>query len=120
QSSGVAVDPDCFTQFTALRVDQRLKYIVYSLNQENTQIVIVGKSESQNYQDFIAELPKAECRWAVYNLEYEKDGGKRKRIFFLSWKPDDAKLKDKMVLILYERLALFACRDFGRHQWSRR
>ena len=42
-------------------------------------------SKSTEYEDFIADLPEAECRWAVYDFEYEKDGGKRNKLFFVSW-----------------------------------
>jgi cofilin len=51
-----------------------------------TEIVVEKASNSQSYEDFLADLPEAECRWAVYDFEYEKEGaGKRKKIVFYSW-----------------------------------
>jgi cofilin len=51
-----------------------------------TEIVVKKASESQSYEDFLADLPEVECRWAVYDFEYEKEGaGKRNKIVFYSW-----------------------------------
>lgn len=43
-------------------------------------------SESRDYEDFIADLPEAECRWAVYDFEFELPGeGKRNKLVFVQW-----------------------------------
>jgi len=97
-SSGVAVSPDCLGQFNDLKLKKKYKYIVFSLNKDNTEIVVEKTSTSTDYEDFIKDLPEAECRWAVYDLEFEKEGaGIRNKIVFYSWAPDDAKIKAKMV-----------------------
>ncbi|KAJ7730999.1 actin depolymerizing factor [Mycena maculata] len=97
-SSGVTVDSNCLNEFSALKLKKQYKYIVFGLNKDNTEIVVEKKSDSQNYEDFLADLPEAHCRWAVYDLEFEKEGaGKRNKLIFFSWAPDDAKVKDKMV-----------------------
>ncbi|KAK7048590.1 actin depolymerizing factor [Favolaschia claudopus] len=98
-SSGVAVNPDCITQYSTLKLGKKLKYIIYSLNKDNTEIVVEKTSESHNYDDFLQDLPETECRWAVYDLEFEKEegGGKRNKLVFFSWAPDNAKIKAKMV-----------------------
>lgn len=49
------------------------------------------------YDKFLKDLPEDQCRWAVYDLEFEKDGAKRSKICFISWAPDNAKIKQKMV-----------------------
>ncbi|KAJ7643942.1 actin depolymerizing factor [Roridomyces roridus] len=97
-ASGVAVNPDCLEQFSDLKLKKKYKYIVFTLNADNTEIVVGKTSTSTDYEDFIKELPETECRWAVYDLEFEKEGaGKRNKIVFYSWAPDDAKIKAKMV-----------------------
>jgi len=97
-SSGVTVSQDCLDQFQVLKLKKTLKYIIFTLNKENTEIVVEKKSTSQDYDEFIKDLPELECRWAVYDLEFEKeDGGKRNKLVFYSWAPDDAKIKAKMV-----------------------
>ncbi|KZV92402.1 cofilin [Exidia glandulosa HHB12029] len=97
-SSGVAVNPACMEKFQELKLGKKLKYIVYKLNDTNTEIVVDKTSESANYDDFVADLPEAQCRWAVYDFEFEKEGaGKRNKLLFFAWSPDDSKIKQKMV-----------------------
>ncbi|EJD43800.1 actin depolymerizing factor [Auricularia subglabra TFB-10046 SS5] len=97
-SSGVAVNPECLERFQELKLGKKLKYIIFSLNKTNTEIVVEKTSEGGSYDDFIGQLPEAECRWAVYDFEYEKEGaGKRNKLCFFSWSPDDSKIKQKMV-----------------------
>lgn len=58
---------------------------------ENTGKQSTESDEEDKYNDFVALLPKtspgsqSEPRWAVYDLEYEKDGGKRNKLVFIIW-----------------------------------
>ncbi|KAF8583127.1 actin cross-linking [Ramaria rubella] len=98
QSSGVGVNTECLETFQQLKLKKTLKYIIYGLNKDNTEIVVLKSSDSQSYDDFISDLPEQDCRWAVYDFEFEKEGaGKRNKICFFSWSPDDAKIKSKML-----------------------
>jgi hypothetical protein len=40
-----------------------------------------------NYAEFLAELPEAECRYGVFDVEYEdpKTSSKRNKITFFAW-----------------------------------
>ena len=96
-SSGVAVNPDCLSQFQTLKLGKKLKYIIFSLNKTFTEIVVEKTSEDEDYDNFIASLPEQEPRFAVYDFPYEKDGGQRSKITFITWAPDDAKIRQKMV-----------------------
>ncbi|KAI0322017.1 hypothetical protein OF83DRAFT_1050145, partial [Amylostereum chailletii] len=97
-ASGVAVNPDCLTAFQELKLGKKLKYIIYAVSDDKTEIVVTKKSTSDNYDEFLADLPEQDCRWAVYDFEFEKEGaGKRNKICFFSWSPDDAKIKAKML-----------------------
>jgi cofilin len=82
----VSVNPDCLEVYQTLKLGKKLKYIVYSLNETNTEIVVEKQSESKEYEDFLTDLPETECRWAVYDFEFEKEGaGKRNKLCFLAW-----------------------------------
>jgi len=97
-ASGVGVHPDCITEFQQLKLTRRYKYIIFELNKDKTEIVVYKTSKDPDYAAFLEALPEAECKWAVYDFEFEKEGaGKRNKICFYSWSPDDAKVKDKMV-----------------------
>ncbi|KAI0004554.1 hypothetical protein BJV74DRAFT_726667, partial [Russula compacta] len=97
-ASGVGVNYECFEAFQELKLRKTSKYIIFTLNKEKTEIVTAKKSTVQDYDEFLADLPENECRWAVYDFEFEKEeGGRRNKIIFYHWSPDGAKIKDKMV-----------------------
>ncbi|OJT14684.1 Cofilin [Trametes pubescens] len=98
-ASGVGVNSECLDAYQELKLGKKSKYIVFTLNKTNTEIIVEKKgATSSTYDDFLADLPEAECRWAVYDFDYEKeDGGKRSKITFYSWSPDDSKVKQKML-----------------------
>ena len=73
---------------------KKMKYVIFGLSKDNTEIVVMKTSDSHSYDDFIADLPEADCRWAVYDFEYEReDGGKRNKICFFSWYADHTFLR---------------------------
>ncbi|OBZ68873.1 Cofilin [Grifola frondosa] len=97
-ASGVGVNPDCLNAFQELKLGKKTRYIIFTLSPDNTEVVVEKKSESHDYEQFMADLPENECRWAIYDFEFEKpDGGRRNKITFYSWSPDDAKIKHKML-----------------------
>lgn len=86
QSSGVQVNSECLEAFQSLKLGKKLKFIVYTLSPDNREIVVAKTSNSTDYNDFLKELPPAECRYAIYDFEYEKgDEGKRNKICFFTW-----------------------------------
>jgi len=96
-SSGVPVHSDCVTIFQDLKLKKKYRYIIFNLSKDLTEIV-VEKTGTESYEEFLEILPEDECRWAIYDFEFEKeDGGRRNKITFLSWSPDNAKIKQKML-----------------------
>ncbi|MER7224953.1 actin-binding ADF family protein [Streptomyces rubradiris] len=97
-SSGAAVNDRCVQEYQALKSEKKHRYVLFNLNADNTEIVVQKVSSSPEYDDFIADLPETECRWAVYDFEFEKEGaGERSKLVFVSWLPDTAKVKQKML-----------------------
>ena len=83
-----------------LKLRKKYRYIVYKLNEDNTSIVIEKKVEScDKYDEFLAELPEGDCRYAVYDFEFEKSPGEgtRNKICFIVWVPDTSKVRQKML-----------------------
>jgi len=86
--------------FEELKLGKKSKYIIFTLNDKKSEIIVEKVSLGGDYDDFVEDLPATECRWGVFDLEYKKDGegeGKRNKLIFVSWSPDGAKIKDKMV-----------------------
>ncbi|MFC9740530.1 actin-binding ADF family protein [Streptomyces noursei] len=92
----VTVSDDCLKKFQELKRDKKLKYIVFDFNKDETEIIVLKSSSSWDYDEFLEDLPETECRWAVYDFEFDKGEGKRNKLLFFSWTPDAAKVKQKM------------------------
>ncbi|KAI0916869.1 cofilin [Taiwanofungus camphoratus] len=96
--SGVGVNDDCLNAYNDLKMGRSIKYIIFTIGADNKEIVVEKRSTSANYDEFLADLPEAEPRWAVYDFEFTKEGaGKRNKLTFFSWSPDDSKIKQKML-----------------------
>ncbi|KAH8825145.1 hypothetical protein DL96DRAFT_164872 [Flagelloscypha sp. PMI_526] len=97
-ASGVTVDSQCLTDYNDLKLSRKYKYIIFKINDDKTSIIVEKASTEGDYEKFLEELPEATPRWAVYDFEFEKeDGGKRNKLTFIAWSPDDSKIKEKMV-----------------------
>ena len=81
------MNPQCLSAYQELKLGKKSKYIIFGLSSDNTEIVVLKTSNSHEYDDFLADLPENECRWAVYDFEFEKEGGagKRNKLTFFSW-----------------------------------
>lgn len=86
QSSGVKVAPECLEAFQALKLGKKVKYIIFKLSPNNTEIVVSKTSESDDYDEFLEHLPPGECCYAVYDVSYQKgEEGQRNKICFFTW-----------------------------------
>ena len=85
--------------FDDLKLGKIYKYIIYGINDDKTKIVPMKTSKSDNYEEFLSDLPEDDCRYAIYDFEYETASGegKRSKIAFFFWAPDTAPVKSKMI-----------------------
>lgn len=95
----VAVNDEALVAFNELKLGKNHKYIIYKINDAKTEIVVDHSSKDGAYDDFVGELPENDCRYAVYDFEYETASGegKRSKIIFFIWSPDTAPVKSKMI-----------------------
>jgi cofilin len=86
-SSGVAVADECLNVFQDLKLKKKYKYILYKLASDNSCIEVEKTvEEAGSYDDFVRALPVNDCRYAVYDFEYDTGGdGLRNKICFYSW-----------------------------------
>ncbi|ODV88799.1 hypothetical protein CANCADRAFT_128855 [Tortispora caseinolytica NRRL Y-17796] len=97
--SGVAVANEVQKAFEDLKLSRNSKFVVYKLNDNRTEIVVDQVSTDGDYETFISALPENDCRYAVYDFEYDTTSGegKRSKIVFFSWSPDTAPVRSKMI-----------------------
>ncbi|KAK2766211.1 hypothetical protein FQN54_007727 [Arachnomyces sp. PD_36] len=97
--SGVSINPECITAYNELRVGKgNPKYIIFKIADNRKEIVVEEKSADDNYDNFREKLEGAKDskgnptpRYAVYDVEFELEGGegRRNKIVFISWVPND-------------------------------
>jgi len=69
----------------------KLEYIIYKIQfypageNKKPDIVVEKSSTVANYDKFVEDLPESECRWGVFDFEYDSGEGKRKKIVFVMW-----------------------------------
>lgn len=56
-----------------------MKYIVYKLSDDKKHIVVEKSSSDTAYDTFVGDLPETECRYAIYDFEYEVSASEGKR-----------------------------------------
>jgi len=96
-SSGIAINDDCVTKFNELKLSKNTRYIVFKVSDDKSSIVVESSAPlSANYADFLKVLPEKDCRFAVYDFEWDHTDGKRSKITFIQWSPDVAPIKSKM------------------------
>jgi len=105
--SGVGVSDQCITKYNELKLGKAIKYIIYKLSDDKKTIVVLTDSAADEapagseaaYEKFLEHLPENDCRYAVYDFEYQLAGGEgsRSKICFYAWSPDDAPVRAKMI-----------------------
>ncbi|MFF4717592.1 actin-binding ADF family protein [Streptomyces eurythermus] len=98
-ASGLSVSAAGVEAYQKLKLKKDFTYIIYTISEDFSEIVVEKTSTSGDYDDFLADLPEDGARHAVYYLEFEKGGaGKQAKIISIAWSPDGAKIKQKMIL----------------------
>ncbi|KAF2012814.1 cofilin [Aaosphaeria arxii CBS 175.79] len=108
--SGVSVAPECISTFNELKLGKDIKWIIYKISDDWKEIVVEESSNVADYNVFRDKLLNAKSkdrkgkegiggRYAVYDVEYDLDSGegKRSKITFIAWCPDDAPQYPRMM-----------------------
>ncbi|MGF6884861.1 cofilin [Nocardia sp. GAS34] len=102
-ASGVAVHDDVVTQFNDFKLKRppcNYRYFIYKI-ENDSQIVIESTAPNEaGYEQFYETLSAIndECRYALIDLEVlTSDGRPASKLVFISWSPDTAKMKSKML-----------------------
>jgi len=105
-SSGVAVADECKTYFEAVKKAKQHRFVIFYIKDEKSIVVEGVGDRDASYADFLNDLQKggdSECRYGLYDFEYEHqcqgttESSKKQKLFLMSWCPDTAKIKKKML-----------------------
>ena len=101
QSTGVSVDDEVASSFQKFKLQQepyKLRYFIYEIKDKKTSIISKQGERSKTYDDFVEEMPENECRNGLIDIEFETDDGRpTSKLVFISWNPDTASVRPKMI-----------------------
>jgi len=81
-------DETCLKAYDELKLGKKHKFIIYSIASDSKSITTVKQAtleEGKEWETFVEQLPEKECRWGVYDLEYDQGEGKRNKLCFVMW-----------------------------------
>ncbi|MET9957146.1 actin depolymerization factor/cofilin-like domain-containing protein [Streptomyces sp. NPDC006339] len=91
----ISMNEACLYEYQLLKNGQHT-YVVFTM--AGTEYVVEKTSSSTVYDDFLADLPPAECRWAAYSFAYEgADGAQQTKRMLVQWSPDQAPGKQRIL-----------------------
>jgi len=105
-SSGVAIADDCKSIFEDIKKNKSYRYCVFYIKEEKSITVEAKGDRDSSYDDFLHDLQSGgdvECRYGLFDFEYEHqcqgtaESSKKQKLFLMSWCPDSAKIKKKML-----------------------
>jgi len=97
-ATGVTVHDDAISKYAEFKKQSNpSKFIIFKI--DSGKVVLDGEtSEDSVYETFLSRLPGADCRYAVYKMNYTtNDGRAQTKLVFISWAPDTAPVKAKMI-----------------------
>ena len=76
----------------------KYRYIIYKITADLKAVEVekvVPLNAATTYQDFLNDLPADDCRYGIYNYEYDFEATPRSKIIFYQWAPETSKTKVK-------------------------
>lgn len=87
--------------FSAFKLQQEpynLRYFIYEIKDKKTITIEKQGAREKTYDDLVEELPENDCRYVLIDIDFESsDGRPTSKIVFITWNPDTAKIRSKML-----------------------
>ena len=101
QATGVVCDDEVASTFQGFKLQSpgfSLRYYIYQIIDKKTIKIEKSGERSKTYEDFCADLPDDTCRYGLIDLEFKStDGRPTSKLVLLTWNPDTASIRDKML-----------------------
>lgn len=100
QSTGVVADEEVANLFSAFKLQQgeKLRYYIYMIKDKKTIVIESKGPRTATYAEFCAALPENDCRYGLIDLEFNTDDGRpTSKLVLLTWNPDTAPVRNKML-----------------------
>jgi len=85
-ASGVSVQDEVVNQFNNIKLKHMYRYVQLKLTNDLKEIEVEKTVETSTYAEFIAQLPKEDCRYVIYDFQFDVgDAGQREQLIFINW-----------------------------------
>ncbi|KAL3775007.1 hypothetical protein ACHAW5_003745 [Stephanodiscus triporus] len=95
------VSSEVTTSFSKFKLQQepyKLRYFIYEIKNRKTIEIEKTGDRDKTYDDFVQDLPENDCRYGLIDIEFEtSDGRPTSKIVFITWNPDTAPVRPKML-----------------------
>lgn len=105
QASGVKVSDEIQQAYTDIKKSKKYRYIIFHIKDDKEICIETYGDRDASYDDYLQHLSNVgpeQCRYGLYDFEYEHacqgtSDTKKQKLFLMSWCPDTAKIKKKML-----------------------
>ena len=90
-NTGINIPDEVRAEFQALRLKRKYRYIIMKANdaKDGVEVEKTGARE-ETFDEFKENMPKNNSRWAVFDLEWNADDGRKlSKLLFILFAPDD-------------------------------
>jgi len=119
--SGVTIDNSCIDAYTTVK-NGKNKFCLFKISDDEKTICVDNdatavykrKADPDDFEKFRSHLIPNKCRYGIYITQIAcqgSDGMKayRDKIIFVTWAPDNARIKDKMMIASSKESIKKAC-----------
>ncbi|KAH0789918.1 putative actin depolymerizing factor [Histomonas meleagridis] len=97
--TGIKIHDDCMQVFNDFKIGHKYSYVLFTISNDERFIVVDKKGpKGKTYEDLINDLPQRDICFAVYDYDFhDEEGNLRNRLIFISWVPNNAPARRKMI-----------------------
>lgn len=105
-TSGVSVADEIQKVYSDIKTNMKYRYIIFYIKDEKIIEIEKCGGRDETYDEFLqclGELGPEKCRYVLYDFEYvhsfqgTAEPSKKNKLILMSWCPDTAKIKTKML-----------------------
>ncbi|KAL3944548.1 MAG: hypothetical protein SGBAC_001368 [Bacillariaceae sp.] len=100
-ATGVVCADDVSTTFQGFKIQSegfKYRYYIYKIVDKKTIHIEKHGERSATFENFCEDMPDDDCRYGLIDLEFTStDGRPTSKLVFITWNPDTASIRNKML-----------------------
>merc|ERR1711975_1715 len=84
--SGVAIREEVLEAFQELKIGHKHRFVLFKMTDNMEEVVVDAQGGAgDSWDQFVSSLPQDDCRYAIYDFEYNQGEGQRNKILLVVW-----------------------------------